>query len=347
MRLGVIGLGRIGAFHVDTLTRLDRVDSPVVTDAVPAVTASVAARFGADNVESVRTARLLRRVLGERVTALAVVDVLRGLPWVLRERDPCPPISRTATGGWSRCSSTAARGPTSREPPQRLGARPPGGGRSGPLAARTRLTAPATSSTSRWTTLGRVNRALLGAGAPPVATATMRAGHVLRLDLRSGSEWLAYCTGDFDDGRIAAAASYIGLDSVVIDAGANTGLWAVPPARQAAGGRRQACERGCSQLNRSRATPVACGKICSTTACATWLRSCRWLGPTTRGASSSLCERTSRTAPKRATRRSRPGRWRRPVVQPPGAAASAGRPAAGTVSRRADLGRQSRPRGAR
>ena len=48
MRLGLIGLGRIGAFHADTLSQLDGVDSLVVTDAVPAVTASVAERFGAE-----------------------------------------------------------------------------------------------------------------------------------------------------------------------------------------------------------------------------------------------------------------------------------------------------------
>jgi myo-inositol 2-dehydrogenase / D-chiro-inositol 1-dehydrogenase len=52
MRLGVIGLGRIGAFHVDTLSRLDAVDSLVVTDAVPTVTAAVAERYGADTAAS-------------------------------------------------------------------------------------------------------------------------------------------------------------------------------------------------------------------------------------------------------------------------------------------------------
>lgn len=52
MRLGLIGLGRIGAFHADSLTHLDAVDSLVVTDAVPSVTASVAERFGAEPAES-------------------------------------------------------------------------------------------------------------------------------------------------------------------------------------------------------------------------------------------------------------------------------------------------------
>src|SRR3954452_20948449 len=52
MRLGLIGLGRIGAFHAANLSQLDVVDSLVVTDAVPAVTASVAERFGAEAAES-------------------------------------------------------------------------------------------------------------------------------------------------------------------------------------------------------------------------------------------------------------------------------------------------------
>jgi myo-inositol 2-dehydrogenase / D-chiro-inositol 1-dehydrogenase len=52
MRLGLIGLGRIGAFHAGTLSRLDGVDSLVVTDAVPALTASVAEQFGAEAAQS-------------------------------------------------------------------------------------------------------------------------------------------------------------------------------------------------------------------------------------------------------------------------------------------------------
>ena len=34
MRIGLIGLGRIGAFHADTLAGLDHVDELVVTDPV-------------------------------------------------------------------------------------------------------------------------------------------------------------------------------------------------------------------------------------------------------------------------------------------------------------------------
>jgi myo-inositol 2-dehydrogenase / D-chiro-inositol 1-dehydrogenase len=52
MRLGLIGLGRIGSFHAATLSALPAVDSLVVTDAVPSLTLEVAERLGADAVDS-------------------------------------------------------------------------------------------------------------------------------------------------------------------------------------------------------------------------------------------------------------------------------------------------------
>ena len=52
MRLGLIGLGRIGSFHADTLSKLPAVESLVVTDAVPAVTRTVADRVGAEVADS-------------------------------------------------------------------------------------------------------------------------------------------------------------------------------------------------------------------------------------------------------------------------------------------------------
>ncbi len=52
MRLGLVGLGRIGAFHARTLADLPVVESLVVTDAVAAVTAEVADRVGAQACES-------------------------------------------------------------------------------------------------------------------------------------------------------------------------------------------------------------------------------------------------------------------------------------------------------
>lgn len=47
MRIGLVGLGRIGAFHAETLAALAAVDELVVTDAVPDAAAAVAARTGA------------------------------------------------------------------------------------------------------------------------------------------------------------------------------------------------------------------------------------------------------------------------------------------------------------
>lgn len=52
MRIGILGLGRIGSFHAETLAGIDAVESLVVTDPVPAAAASVAERFGARPVDS-------------------------------------------------------------------------------------------------------------------------------------------------------------------------------------------------------------------------------------------------------------------------------------------------------
>ncbi len=50
MRIGLIGLGRIGAFHAETLSRHDQVDQLFVTDAVPGMAEAAAAKFGATPV---------------------------------------------------------------------------------------------------------------------------------------------------------------------------------------------------------------------------------------------------------------------------------------------------------
>ncbi|MGR3935982.1 Gfo/Idh/MocA family protein [Streptomyces sp. BRA346] len=52
MRMGILGLGRIGAFHAQTLSELDTVDSLVVTDPVAAATALATERWGATAVDS-------------------------------------------------------------------------------------------------------------------------------------------------------------------------------------------------------------------------------------------------------------------------------------------------------
>lgn len=52
MRIGILGLGRIGAFHAETLSRLAVVDSLVVCDRAPSAAALAAERFGATAVAS-------------------------------------------------------------------------------------------------------------------------------------------------------------------------------------------------------------------------------------------------------------------------------------------------------
>ena len=47
MRIGIIGLGRIGAFHAETLANLDTVDELVLVDAVPGVAEQVADKLSA------------------------------------------------------------------------------------------------------------------------------------------------------------------------------------------------------------------------------------------------------------------------------------------------------------
>jgi myo-inositol 2-dehydrogenase/D-chiro-inositol 1-dehydrogenase len=78
MRVGLIGLGRIGAFHADTLSRLPDVESLVVTDAVPSVRAGVAEKVGAEVADNAED--LLRRGVDAIVIAAATAahtDLIR------------------------------------------------------------------------------------------------------------------------------------------------------------------------------------------------------------------------------------------------------------------------------
>ena len=52
MRLGLLGLGRIGAFHAGTLTSLAEVDSLVVADIKPNLAEQIAERYGVEAAES-------------------------------------------------------------------------------------------------------------------------------------------------------------------------------------------------------------------------------------------------------------------------------------------------------
>lgn len=84
--LGLIGLGRIGAFHTDTLMNLPELDQLLVTDERPQVVAEVAAKYGATPVDSVE--KLLASDIDGVVVAaatpahaaLTLAAVERGLP---------------------------------------------------------------------------------------------------------------------------------------------------------------------------------------------------------------------------------------------------------------------------
>ncbi len=52
MGLGQLGLGRIGAFHAETLAGLPAVEELVLSDPVPALAEQVAGRLGARIAES-------------------------------------------------------------------------------------------------------------------------------------------------------------------------------------------------------------------------------------------------------------------------------------------------------
>ena len=69
MRIGLIGLGRIGAFHAETLSNLPAVTELVVTDALPAVTERIARKYGAEPAAD--PAALLRSGLDGVVIAAA------------------------------------------------------------------------------------------------------------------------------------------------------------------------------------------------------------------------------------------------------------------------------------
>src|SRR5215210_5748775 len=52
MRIGLVGLGRIGAFHARTLVQLPQVEELVVTDAVRSLADAAADELGATVVDS-------------------------------------------------------------------------------------------------------------------------------------------------------------------------------------------------------------------------------------------------------------------------------------------------------
>src|SRR5215217_5397845 len=67
MRLGLIGLGRIGAFHAATLSGLGVVDSLVVYDPAPGLVDAVAKRLG-----SVEPAETVEELLSSGIDGVVI-----------------------------------------------------------------------------------------------------------------------------------------------------------------------------------------------------------------------------------------------------------------------------------
>ena len=95
--LGVIGLGRIGAFHTDTLSGLDSVDGLVITDERPDLVAAVAAKHAAtpaDSVDKLLSSGIDGVVVAAATPAhaeLTLAAVERGIPTFCEK-----PIAATA-----------------------------------------------------------------------------------------------------------------------------------------------------------------------------------------------------------------------------------------------------------
>ncbi|AXG81703.1 Gfo/Idh/MocA family protein [Streptomyces paludis] len=100
MRIGILGLGRIGAFHAETLAGLDAVDSLVVSDPYAAAATAAAERFGAevaDSPEAVLAAGVDGVVVAAATDAhpaLILAAVKAGIP-VFCEK----PVARTMAEG--------------------------------------------------------------------------------------------------------------------------------------------------------------------------------------------------------------------------------------------------------
>ena len=84
--LGLIGLGRIGAFHAETLSNLPEVSGLVITDERPDVVTEIAAKYGAtpaDSVESLLASGVDGVVVAAATPAhaeLTLAAVGKGLP---------------------------------------------------------------------------------------------------------------------------------------------------------------------------------------------------------------------------------------------------------------------------
>src|SRR3954466_5217474 len=111
MRIGLIGLGRIGAFHAETLSMLPSVTSLVVTDAVPAAARAVSERLHvevADSPDKLLAASVDSVVIAAATDAhpeLLIAAADAGLP-VFCEK----PVARTMSEGVAVARRVAATG---------------------------------------------------------------------------------------------------------------------------------------------------------------------------------------------------------------------------------------------
>ncbi|MFJ3335077.1 Gfo/Idh/MocA family oxidoreductase [Streptomyces sp. NPDC086766] len=111
MRIGILGLGRIGAFHAETLSGLDAVESLVVADPLAGAAKAAAERFGAevaDSPEAVLAAGVDGIVVAAATDAhpaLIVAAVEAGVP-VFCEK----PVARTMREGVAVLKAVGDRG---------------------------------------------------------------------------------------------------------------------------------------------------------------------------------------------------------------------------------------------
>ncbi len=84
--LGLIGLGRIGAFHTETLTNLPELEKLIVTDERPDIVRQIATKYGvtpADSVSQLLSSRIDGVVVAAATpahAALTIAAVQRGIP---------------------------------------------------------------------------------------------------------------------------------------------------------------------------------------------------------------------------------------------------------------------------
>jgi myo-inositol 2-dehydrogenase/D-chiro-inositol 1-dehydrogenase len=109
--LGLIGLGRIGAFHTDTLMNLPGLDGLLITDERPDVVKQVATKYGAtavDSVDELLAAGIDGVVIAAATpahAALTLAAVERGIPTLCEK-----PVASTAAESAQVAEAIARKG---------------------------------------------------------------------------------------------------------------------------------------------------------------------------------------------------------------------------------------------